>query len=78
MTASVSSPSSDPGVKSVRCPRCGRLFDCARHAEPFDCWCKTLPALPANQVDPRGRCMCPECLATSVAAEQAVRTETPD
>jgi len=76
MTASASPTPADTVVKSARCPRCGRRFDCARHAEPFDCWCKTLPPLPANQVDPRGRCLCPECLATSVAGEQAVRTAT--
>jgi hypothetical protein len=52
------------------------MFDCARHAEPFDCWCKTLPALPASEVDLRGRCLCPECLANSVAAAQAARTQT--
>lgn len=58
-------------VKSARCPRCGRAFDCGRHTEPFDCWCKTLPAVPANQLDPRGRCLCPECLAAAVAAGAA-------
>jgi len=76
MTASVSRSPADLDLKSARCPRCGRMFDCGRHAEPFDCWCKTLPALPANQVDPRGRCMCPECLATSVAGGEAPRSQT--
>ena len=73
MTASVSPV--HPDVKSVRCPRCARMFDCGRHAEPFDCWCKTLPALPASQVDPRGRCVCPECLAAAVAARPAASPE---
>jgi hypothetical protein len=78
MTASASPTPADPGVKSSRCPRCGLMFDCGRHAEPFNCWCMTLPPLPVNQVDPRGRCMCPECLATSVAGEAPVRAgETP-
>ena len=76
MTASAipTTTPADVGVKSVRCPRCQRMFDCGRDAEPFDCWCNTLPALPANQVDPRGRCMCPECLAASVAGGEAART----
>ncbi|CAG9218494.1 conserved hypothetical protein [Paraburkholderia tropica] len=54
-------------TRSIRCPRCGSRFDCGRHAEPFDCWCKSMPALPASQLDPRGRCLCPECLAAAVA-----------
>jgi hypothetical protein len=65
MTASATSA---VDVKSVRCPRCGSSFDCGRNSQPFDCWCKVLPALPANQLDPRGRCLCPECLAAAVAA----------
>ncbi|WP_321886039.1 cysteine-rich CWC family protein [Paraburkholderia bannensis] len=60
--------SSSHAVRHARCPRCGNAFDCGRHTEPFDCWCKALPAVPANQLDPRGRCMCPECLAAAVAA----------
>jgi len=63
-------------MASARCPRCQRRFDCGRRAEPFDCWCKTLPALPAGQVDPRGRCLCPECLAASVAGGHAAGLET--
>jgi hypothetical protein len=55
-------------VRHARCPRCGTAFDCGRNTDPFDCWCKALPAVPANQLDPRGRCMCPECLAAAVAA----------
>ncbi|MEM5327330.1 cysteine-rich CWC family protein [Paraburkholderia sp. JHI2823] len=55
------------GMKSARCPRCGNSFDCGRNTEPFDCWCKSLPALPANELDPRGRCLCPECLVAAMA-----------
>jgi hypothetical protein len=55
-------------MKSARCPRCGSVFDCGRNTEPFDCWCKALPAVPASQLDPRGRCLCPGCLAAAVAA----------
>jgi hypothetical protein len=58
-------------TKHARCPRCGNQFDCGRDTEPFDCWCRTLPALPASQVDPRGRCLCPECLAEAAAAAAA-------
>jgi hypothetical protein len=55
------------GMKSARCPRCGNSFDCGRNTEPFDCWCKSLPALPAHALDPRGRCLCPVCLAEAAA-----------
>ncbi|WP_296654827.1 cysteine-rich CWC family protein [Paraburkholderia sp.] len=68
MTAPVTSAAS---LKCARCPRCGRAFDCGRNTEPFDCWCRTLPALAANQLDPRGRCLCPECLADAAAASAA-------
>jgi hypothetical protein len=64
MTASVP-PAAD--MKHARCPRCGRTFDCGRNTEPFDCWCRALPALPASQLDPRGRCLCPDCLAEAAA-----------
>jgi hypothetical protein len=73
MTASAL-PAAD--TKPVRCPRCGRLFDCGRHTEPFDCWCRTLPALPASELDPRGRCLCPECLVEAAAA--AAAPESPE
>ncbi|PLZ02323.1 hypothetical protein CY652_11340 [Burkholderia sp. WAC0059] len=64
MTSSASSAS---GLKRARCPRCGCAFDCGRQAEPFDCWCKTLPALPVDRLEPQGRCLCPECLADAAA-----------
>lgn len=65
MTASASPAHA---VRHARCPRCGSTFDCGRSTEPFDCWCKALPAVPASQLDPRGRCLCPECLVAGVAA----------
>jgi len=37
------------------------------HAEPFDCWCREMPALPRERLDPAGRCLCPECLAAEIA-----------
>ncbi|MFL9867685.1 cysteine-rich CWC family protein [Paraburkholderia fungorum] len=52
---------------SALCPRCGHAFDCAMHAVPFNCWCREMPALPADRVDPSGRCLCPECLAAELA-----------
>lgn len=64
MTASVTPVA---GMKCARCPRCGRSFDCGRNTQPFDCWCSTLPAVPASKLDPRGRCLCPECLAEAAA-----------
>jgi len=69
MTASAPT---ETGLKSARCPRCGCSFDCGRACRPFDCWCGMLPALPAEQLDPRGRCLCPACLAEATA--RAVRT----
>jgi len=77
MTDSASPSSANADVKAARCPRCARRFDCGRGAAPFDCWCKALPALPANRVDPHGRCLCPECLAASVAEATAPRPHTP-
>jgi hypothetical protein len=62
-----------PDMRRARCPRCGTAFDCGRHTEPFECWCSTLPALPASQLDPRGRCLCPECLAEAAAGASATR-----
>ncbi|MFM0334949.1 cysteine-rich CWC family protein [Paraburkholderia fungorum] len=52
---------------SARCPRCGAAFDCAMHGVPFDCWCREMPPMPADRLDPRGRCLCPECLAAEIA-----------
>ncbi|MFL9993479.1 cysteine-rich CWC family protein [Paraburkholderia sediminicola] len=52
---------------SALCPRCGQAFDCAMHKVPFDCWCREMPVLPADRLDPSGRCLCPECLAAEIA-----------
>jgi hypothetical protein len=41
------------------------------HGQPFDCWCKSMPALPAERLDPGSRCLCPECLAADIARVQA-------
>ncbi|MBN3811217.1 cysteine-rich CWC family protein [Paraburkholderia sp. Ac-20347] len=76
-TQSATRDTSSDTPRSVRCPRCGNRFDCGRHAEPFDCWCKSLPALPASQLDPRGRCLCPECLAAAVASERTPSGSSP-
>jgi hypothetical protein len=37
------------------------------HGEPFDCWCRAMPALPAGRIEAAGRCLCPECLAGEIA-----------
>ncbi|MBW9106162.1 cysteine-rich CWC family protein [Paraburkholderia phenoliruptrix] len=60
-------PSASRPPGSARCPRCGNAFDCAMHAEPFDCWCRQMPPLPRERLDPSGRCLCPECLAAEIA-----------
>ncbi|WP_144154845.1 cysteine-rich CWC family protein [Paraburkholderia sp. BCC1885] len=58
-------------MKSARCPRCGSAFDCTAREQPFDCWCKSMPALPADRLEPDGRCLCPECLVVEIARAQA-------
>ncbi|MFM0597358.1 cysteine-rich CWC family protein [Paraburkholderia dilworthii] len=60
-------PSTSRHESSARCPRCGNAFDCSRHAQPFDCWCREMPSLPAERLDPAGGCLCPECLAAEIA-----------
>ncbi|OLL33585.1 hypothetical protein BTH42_00905 [Burkholderia sp. SRS-W-2-2016] len=52
---------------SARCPRCGRAFDCGMRTEPGQCWCRELPPLPAERLDPASPCLCPECLAAEIA-----------
>jgi hypothetical protein len=37
------------------------------HAQPFDCWCREMPALPQERLDADKRCLCPECLAAEIA-----------
>ncbi|WP_233799640.1 cysteine-rich CWC family protein [Paraburkholderia sp. HP33-1] len=60
-------PSSARSGRSARCPRCGNPFDCGMQAEPSNCWCRALPPLPAERLEPGGRCLCPECLAAEIA-----------
>jgi hypothetical protein len=67
----MNSPADQVHAKSARCPRCRSVFDCALHGQPFDCWCKAMPALPAARLEPGGRCLCPECLAAEIARGQA-------
>jgi ribosomal protein L34E len=64
-------PAPHARAQSARCPRCGSAFDCAMHGQPFDCWCKSMPALPADRLEPGGRCLCPECLAAEIARARA-------
>ncbi|WP_114814155.1 cysteine-rich CWC family protein [Paraburkholderia kururiensis] len=60
---------------SVRCPRCGRAFDCGRHTDPFDCWCQAMPAVQADRLVHGMPCLCPECLADDLASAQARPTD---
>jgi hypothetical protein len=55
---------------SARCPHCGRSFDCGRNATTLACWCKSMPPLPADRLEPGSRCLCPECLADKIARTQ--------
>ncbi|MFM0033762.1 cysteine-rich CWC family protein [Paraburkholderia strydomiana] len=64
-------PSASRSTNSPRCPRCGTAFDCGRHAQPFECWCREMPSLQADRLDPARPCLCPECLAGEIA--QAAR-----
>ncbi|CAH2803771.1 MAG: hypothetical protein CPDRYMAC_5713 [uncultured Paraburkholderia sp.] len=60
-------PSASRAEGSARCPLCGNAFDCGMHATPFECWCREMPALPAERLKPDRRCLCPECLAAEIA-----------
>ncbi|WP_175160482.1 cysteine-rich CWC family protein [Paraburkholderia fynbosensis] len=60
-------PSASRSTNSPRCPRCGNAFDCGKHAQPFECWCREMPSLPADRLDPARPCLCPECLAGEIA-----------
>ncbi|WP_094777768.1 cysteine-rich CWC family protein [Paraburkholderia ribeironis] len=53
--------------RSARCPRCGSAFDCGMRTQPCDCWCRAMPSLPADRLDPARACLCPECLAAEIA-----------
>ncbi|MBV8627832.1 MAG: cysteine-rich CWC family protein [Paraburkholderia sp.] len=62
--------SSSPAVGRARCPRCGRSFDCGMRNEASDCWCRSMPALPAERLKAGSGCLCPECLAEEIARAQ--------
>jgi Cysteine-rich CWC len=66
-------PADQVHAKSARCPSCGSAFDCAMHGQPFDCWCKAMPAVSTDRLAPTRRCLCPECLAAEIARVQAGR-----
>ncbi|NML33427.1 cysteine-rich CWC family protein [Paraburkholderia antibiotica] len=73
---SPSSTRSERSARCPRCPRCGTAFDCGMQMTPGQCWCRALPPLPAERLDPKSRCLCPECLAAEIA--RAARGETGD
>ncbi|RKP49556.1 hypothetical protein D7S89_11815 [Trinickia fusca] len=52
----------------ARCPRCSVAFDCECGAAPGQCWCASMPALPAGRLAPGMPCLCPGCLAAELAA----------
>ncbi|TDN68171.1 cysteine-rich CWC family protein [Paraburkholderia sp. BL10I2N1] len=64
------SGSSSQGVGRARCPRCGRSFDCGRGDQASECWCRSMPALPAERLEAGRGCLCPECLAEEIARAQ--------
>jgi hypothetical protein len=48
------------------CTRCGAAFGCGRN--DADCWCSTVPPLPAAALDQLQDCYCQRCLAEIAAA----------
>ncbi|WP_323050117.1 cysteine-rich CWC family protein [Caballeronia mineralivorans] len=52
--------STDPA--SQRCALCGAQFHCAQQMGDAECWCASLPGLPADRLNPRMTCLCPDCL----------------
>ncbi|WP_429255075.1 cysteine-rich CWC family protein [Paraburkholderia sp. GAS334] len=64
------SGTSSKDVVSVRCPRCGVSFDCGAQAKTVACWCRAMPALPRERLEPGSGCLCPECLADEIASVQ--------
>ena len=60
-------PSAAGSHTSARCPRCGNAFDCGMHGQPFECWCRAMPSLPADRLEAGRPCLCPECLAAEIA-----------
>ncbi|MEX3956301.1 cysteine-rich CWC family protein [Trinickia sp. EG282A] len=62
------SAASPASAAPARCPRCGEAFDCGRESGSSDCWCASMPKLPAGRLVPGAPCLCPQCLATELAA----------
>ncbi|MEM5389301.1 cysteine-rich CWC family protein [Paraburkholderia phymatum] len=58
-------------ASSARCPRCRRVFDCGARGDRSTCWCVSMPALPADALKAGIGCLCPECLADTIARERA-------
>lgn len=54
------------------CPKCGVSFKCG--ASTGGCWCSRLPAI--LPPDPTASCLCPDCLAKSLAQRIQQRIET--
>jgi len=51
-----------PPAPTDRCSQCGALFVCGYAAGLGDCWCASLPKLPAGEIVPGQPCLCPACL----------------
>lgn len=51
------------------CSRCGAGFVCGYVAGLPACWCASQPLLPARQIVPGQRCLCPACLAARQAGQ---------
>jgi len=51
-----------------RCSQCGAPFVCGYAAGLGDCWCASLPKLPAGELVPGLPCLCPDCLRARQAA----------
>jgi iron complex transport system substrate-binding protein len=61
-----SPPKNQPvGVLTKTCPVCSSRFPCGGASTNFDCWCASLPPLPALGVTEQG-CLCPSCLAARI------------
>ncbi len=60
-------------LSPARCPRCGLTFGCGRERERFDCWCVSMPKLPAHRLTPGSPCLClcAQCLAAELAASSS-------
>jgi hypothetical protein len=51
----------EAALPTKRCSVCGTVFVCGATLDR--CWCQSLPALDANQIDFGLDCRCPSCLA---------------